>query len=303
MNDSKSDYINKLNYDSKESKLFMPNEIFEDLHKVIDKTKHIPFTYAYYYLISWLYRYAKYGTAIDNKMIKSLLGYSPTYTEIDYLIKKNGVLDEINYTYTEKDFPVGWSYTDGDLEFDLISDYKEDDQKYISGTRSRKYSIKYPIKAFHRNGDETILDGTFYEIDRTYLVPFDTFLFCMSKKDIGVTGFYIWSYLKMQNQIYEKGYDVSIGDLSNETKIPRSTLCSYLNKLKGHKMINCYYNQEFFCLALKDDDRKANTYVTNDYEKFSDEMVGVEKMKFMSADKYLDMQKEKENVDIERLFT
>jgi hypothetical protein len=294
----------KLNYDNKESKLYMPNEIFDDLQQSVHKAKHIPFTYTYYYLITWLYRYAKHGSIeIDNKTIKSILGYNPTYTEVDYLIKKNGLLDNIKYTLTDKDYPTSWSFVDGDLEFMTIDDFEEDVQKLIKGTRSRKFTVKYPIKAFHRTDDEEMLDGTFYEIDRTYLVPFEVFLFCISNKEVGVTGFYIWSYLKMQNQIYGKGYDVSIGDLSDETKIPRSTLCGYLNKLKGHKMINCYYNQEFFCLALKDDDRKANTYVTNNYEIFSDEMVSVEKMKFMSADKYLDMQKEKENVDLEGLFT
>jgi hypothetical protein len=297
-----NDYISKLNYDSKESPLYMPNEIFDDLQKGVNKRKYIPFAYSYYYLISWLYRYTKYGSVeIENKILKSILGYSSTYTEIDYLIKKNGILDQIGYTLTEKDYPTSWLY-DGDLEFTLLSDFNEDIQKLMKGTRSRKFAIKYPIKAFHRNGNQEIIDGTFYEFDRTHLIPFEVFLFCMSKKEIGVTGFYLWSYLKMKNQLHKQGYDISIGDLSDETMIPRSTLCEYLGKLRGYRMIDCYYNQEFFCLALKEDDRKANTYVTNERRQFSDEMVNVEKIKFVNVEKYENMMKEKANVDLEGLF-
>jgi hypothetical protein len=42
--------------------------------------------------------------------------------------------------------------------------------------------------------------------------------------------------------------------------------------------------------------------VTNEYGKFVNQMVNIEKMKFVNVEKYENMQKEKENVDIEGLF-
>ncbi len=278
----------ELQFNNKESPVYMPNEIFVDLQKHIDKSKHIPFAYAYYYLISWLYRYTRYGSmSVDNKMIKKWLGYSPTYPEIDYLIKKNGILDSMEYTSTVKDYPVSWTFDDGDLEFVMLSDFEEDMQKYINGTRSRKYTVKLPIKAFHRQVDiDDVLDGTFYDISNTHLIPFEVFAFCMSKKDIGCTGFYIWSYLKMKNQLFPNGYDVSLHELAYEVGIPRSTLCEYMDKLRKYRMVDCYYNQEFFCLAIKEEDRNANTYKVNNVELFSDEPMKYEKIKFMKVSEY-----------------
>lgn len=281
--------INKLlQYNEKESKLYMPNEIFNDLKASGIKSKHIPLAYSYYYLISWLYRYTKYqiGTIIDHKLIKQLLGYSPTYPEIDYIIKRNGELDKIGYTTTEKDIPLSWTFEDDFLDFYMLSDLDEDMQRIIKQQLSRKYTIKFPNKAFHRSREseeDKYLDGTFYDISNTHLVEFEVFTFCMNKKEIGVTGFYLWSYLKIKNQLYSGGYDVSLDDLSCETGIARSTMCEYLNRLKEYKMIKCVHNQEYFCFGLDSDEKKANTYITNEWEYFSDSKMKIERMKFVST--------------------
>ena len=289
-----------LHYDEKESNVFMQNEIFADLKNNSNKNKHIPFAYSYYYLILWLYRYAKYGVVnIDNRKIKQILGYSPTYPEIDYIIKKNGILDIMDYTITTKNFPISWTFEDGLLKFDMLSDFDDDMQKTIKETKSRKFAIKFPVKAFHRtkeSEDDNYEDGTFFEIDNTHLVPFEVFMFCMSKKEIGCTGFYLWSYLKMQNQIYEKGYDVSIDNLAEEVGIPRRTMCKYLDALRAHKMIECYYNQDFFCIAIGKEERKSNTYVTNECDKFSNSKVEIRKIKYVSEEEYKEMNNN--NVDL-----
>ncbi|WP_299831322.1 hypothetical protein [uncultured Metabacillus sp.] len=281
--------IKQLQYDEKESTIFIPNEIFTDLQNHIKKSNHIPFAYSYYYLVNWLYRYTKYGgLSIDNKTIKSILGYNPTYTEIDYLIKKNGVLDLMGYCSTVKDYPISWTFEDEILEFVLLSDIEEEFQKLIKESRSRKYTIKLPVKSFYRKEDnEDVMDGTYYEFDRTHLIPFEVFLFCMSNKELGCSGFYLWSYLKMQNQMYS-GYDISLTDLANETGMTRRTMCTYLTNLRKYRMVDCYHNQEFFCTALKEDERKANTYVTKEYDLFSDKPVDIKRIEIVGVDKYLE---------------
>lgn len=293
-----------LQYDDKESKIFIHNEIFTDLKTLRSKgSSHIAFAYAYYYLICWLYRYAKYGSInIDVKLIKQILGYNSSYQGIDYIVKKNGVLDSMNYTATTKDFPLSWTYDDC-LDFDLLSDMDEDVQKIIKEARSRKYTIKFPVKTFHRtieSENDNYLDGTFYEFDNTHLVPFEVFMFCMSKKEIGCVGFYLWSYLKMKCQMFNDGYDISLDNLSQEVMIPKSTMINYLNTLRKYKMVNCYYNQEFFCVALNEDERQANTYITNEYSYFSDKPIEYQKLKVISTKEYTELVSDEH--DLSELF-
>ncbi|MFB7303548.1 hypothetical protein [Heyndrickxia sporothermodurans] len=283
-------------FNEQETNIYVPNEIFKDLQNNFKKTNHIPVAYCYYYLISWLYRYAKYGSFnIDNKKIKEILGYHQDSKGIDYIIKKNGILDLMDYTITTKDFPISWTFEDGLLKFDMLSDFDDDMQKTIKETKSRKFTIKFPVKAFHRtkeSEDDNYEDGTFFEIDNTHLVPFEVFMFCMSKKEIGCTGFYLWSYLKMQNQIYEKGYDVPYNQLAIELGIPKMTMVDSLKALRQYNMVNVIHNQEYFCVILDDNKRKANTYITNEFELFNETPKEYEKMKVVEAREYIDLMKE-----------
>lgn len=297
-----SNIYTKLQYNNKESPMYVPNEIFGDFIGGAIKQKHVPFAYSYYYLVSWLYRNCKYGSLpIDNKQIKELLGYSPTYVEVDYLIKKNGVLDVIGYTLTEKDYPISWSLEGNDLEFTMLSDLDDDMQKIAKDNRSRKYFVKFPVKGFYRDDEEDCYNGTFYEIDNTHEVPFEVFMFCMEKEDVGCTGFYLWCYLKMQDQIY-KGYDISVDDLADEVGIARRTLAQYLKVLRQYNMIDCKHNQDFFCVALKNDERKANTYYANDWTIFSRMKIDMKKIQYKSKKAYLEGLKVESKVDFDALF-
>lgn len=285
----------QLMFHDMENLLFIPNEIFEDISNSAIKKVHIPFAYCYYYLISWLYRYAKYSSLkIDSKGLKQMLGYSPTFTEVDYIIKKNGILDQIRYTMCTKDYPVGWEIEEDQLQFLYLSDFDDEIQRMYKQNQSRKFNVKFPIKAFNRfiNDAEMeedykngYLDGTFFDVENTHSIPFEVFLYCMENKQISRTGFYIWSFLKSKCQIYD-GYDISIDDLSAELSVPRSTLCKYLDVLRSYRMIECVHNQDFFCLALTDNEKKANTYCTNIYKDFLNNPLPYEKIKVVKKGEY-----------------
>lgn len=291
----KNNIENKLHFNKKEDILFVPNEIYEDIQKSNIKNIHIPFAFSYYYLISWLYRYAKYSSiTLDNKDIKEILGYSRTFPEVDYIIKKNGMLDQIGYTETTKNYPIVWELNDDELEFTYLNNLEEDMQKIIKGTRSRKYTIKLPIKAFHRymndvemkqEYDSGYTDGTFFEVDNTHMIPFEVFVYCMENKNIGRTGFYLWSFLQSKCQLYG-GFDITVDDLSAKTSLPRSTLCSYLDKLKSYRMIDFQHNQDFFCLSLNDSEKKANTYIANSIDSFTYVPVPYSKMTVITKEEY-----------------
>ena len=295
--------VSTLQFTEAEAKVFMPNEIFEDLQNNMKKGVHIPVAYAYYYLTSYLYRQTKYDTvSIDNKMIKQILGYHADTKGIDYIIKKNGVLDIMGYTETVKDYPVFWEFEEEGLKFTLLSEVDETTQVDLKKNKSRKYTIKYPVKAFNRYIDDEEMkeeyikgyeDGTFFEFDNTHLIPFEIFLYCMSNDKIGCTGFYLYSFIKMKNQHFHGKYDCSMEGLAENTGLPTSTMKESLSLLRKYKVVEGIHNQEFFCMAYEEHMRKANSYIANEIENFTDAPVEFEKMKVLKVNEYYQILEDK----------
>ncbi|MEK4030760.1 hypothetical protein MKZ02_19780 [Pseudobacillus sp. FSL P4-0506] len=303
-----------LQFDEKQNDIFIPNEIFEDFKTI--KKNHIPFAFSYYYLTNWLYRYAKYGFVAElltQKELKQILGYSPIYKPVDYLIKKNGVLEQMKYLETTNEIPTTWEMGHSfqyDISEDLAFNYYEYDAEMneYGVNFPNRYVIKKPIRAFtrHVNDEEAqedyendYIDGTFYDVSNTTLIPFEVFLFCMENEQIGCTGFYLWSYLKMNNQFYDSGFDIPLEKLAEETGISKKSLSEYLKLLRKHRMIEVIHNQEAFVVGLRKEDRKANTYITGDHDFFCE--VGdekVETMKVMTRKEYFEkLKKEQEERD------
>lgn len=266
------------NYNSKMNNHFMPNEIFEDLQANLSKSPHITFAYSYYYLISWLFRNTTYGFRnITPPIIKQLLGYSKTTKTINFLIKEGGVLDRMGYTQTTKNYPYLWEFDDGELEFFFIEEADESEKKYHHEGKANNFKIKYPVKHFYRSKEsleDDHMDGIFYDISNTHEVPFEVFIHCMSIKGLGTNAFYLYSYLKMMNQIHGGGYDIALryneelkkDGLEQESGLSYMTLNRTLDALRKYRLVDVIHNQEYFSRAL--DQRKANTYITNDADDF-----------------------------------
>lgn len=341
-----------LNYYDKESYVFMPNEIFDDLFAKFNELKqvnddqenkdefirlsngkqrkkrgknkginitHVAFCYTYYFLITWLYRYGKHivnKVPIDNSRIKEILGYSADTKELNYIIKKNGLLDQIEYTRTTNDYVYWWTFSEDEgLQFETIQEHirqlKEDNvihtkqeavQYNIIPDVPKKFTVKYPVKAFHRYVDDEemkeeyektgYIDGTFYEVENTHIVQFEVFMYCMQNQQIGILGFYLYSFISRMNDKYGGGWDASFEKLIGATKMPESTLKKYIDILRKYKMITVVHNQEFFCLILDPRDRKANTYTANNYDLFTDKPTEYKKMEIISVKDYNEMLEE-----------
>jgi hypothetical protein len=224
----------------------MPNEIFEDLNTNIENVNHRAFAYCYYYYVTYLYRYCKYQADQKNTQadIKQFLGYSPVQKKVDYIIKKDGVLDLIGYTLTTTNYPVNW-YVDENhlLRFDTISEVKS--KATIPIISDRNFKVKYPLKCFHRTDEsekECIIDGTFFEVSNTHLIDFDSFKFMMGCEDLGVNAMYICAYLKYKNDKFEK-YQVSFSNLAKELDISKTTLAKYIEKLEDHGFLKIYHQK------------------------------------------------------------
>lgn len=280
----------RLYFDEKEDNMFIPNEIFEDLPKHIKKSVHIPFVYSYYYLITYLYRYAKYDEYLyTNEDIKEILGYSRGTKPLDYLIKRNGLLDEIGYTSYDKDFPIGWKYTseEDELTFSMWSEFKGDYGMTKYPNMSRKYSIKVPEKALYRyiHEDGTYDEGTFFDPDNTHKILPQVFLFCMSMDDIGCNGFYVYSYLKHKNDLFKEGFDISIQKLSEITTLSVRTINRIMDALKKHNLIRFKIRQEFV-IGLDKDECRPIRYSTNEYHGFKVEPQGYVRTGKISLEEY-----------------
>jgi len=292
-----------LQFNDYESKIFIPNEIFPDLQKNIDNPSHIAFAYSYIYFVTWAYRYAKYGMInelIDQKFIKKILGYNENYKKLDYLIKQNGVLEQMGYIRTEKDFPIAYVYDEIEgLQFYYVDDFKEYTEYIKALNVPKNYKIKFPIKAFYRDKEseeDYYQDGTFFYVDRTHLVPFESFIFCMTNENLGCTGFYLYTFLRCMNQIYS-GYRVPLEILEEKTAIKGRTLDKYLDALKKYNMICC--KVEDFVVGLGKGEKMPNTYFTNEPTNFADHARQYQKRKVMSLYTYRKQLDEKQKMQMQ----
>lgn len=256
-----------INYTEQEYPMYIPNEIFYDLNQSeIKGSSHIAFSYSYYYLISWLYRYAKYGSKkIDVGMIKEILGYRADNKGLNYLIKQNGVLDKLGYTFSSGDYPLAWNFNNGDIEFLLLSDMDEDTRKLMYGQTGRNYKIKVPVKGLWRSGEserEGYYDGTFYDISNTHYVGFDVFTKCMENEQVGVIGFYLYGYLKNKIQTHKGKYKCPVERIADDSGISIKTTERYLGALLLNGLIK---SEEGECKRVDDElKREANTYYVRD---------------------------------------
>lgn len=259
---TKDEIIKYLQFDSKESSVYMPNESFQDIHKHL-KGSQAAFGYTFYYLISWLYRHAKYGQVeIDTKLIKSILGINENYKGIDHIIRKKGILDQLNYTYSSTDYPIVWDFNNGDIEFTMLTDLDSDMKKYVTINKGRNYKIKIPTKGLHRDiesENDGLLDGTFYDISNTHHIPFTVFLNCMSNSDIGYVGFYVYGYLKYRCQWFDGKYNCSIERIASDLKLGRNTTDKYLTNLTTATLISYKENLNWYHYGDKIV-REAHTY-------------------------------------------
>ncbi|MBY0094921.1 hypothetical protein H7S74_30320 [Priestia aryabhattai] len=311
-----------------ETQTFLPNEIFEEL-KVIENVQHRAFAYAYIYLTTYLWRYAKYGEMqykdLTQEKLKEILGRKGD-ERLNYLIKKDGVLEQLNWLETTNNPPILYEWESdeqflavkkeisdwrGEVYFTLAHDW-EDSAFYEDVKPPNKFTAKRPIRGTHRypndpewveEYDDGYEDGTFGYVDNTHRVPIEVFLYCMTKKEVGIKGFYMYAYIYSKNQLFG-GFDATFSNLSAQLAIPEKTIERYLDIVRKFNMVIGLHNQDFFVVGMKKEQRKANTYITNDIDLFSDEPIQYKKIKVLKRQEYLKMledeKKKKEEEDIEK---
>lgn len=295
----------------KESKVFIPNEIFSDLQGYITNGSHVAYAYSYYYLTHFLYRNCKYLNTkvfLDGAVIKQVLGYSESNRTMNYITKKGGLLDNIGYTESTKDIPLGFELKEIEgLTFTMAFDMPKEMLQPIP----KMFFLKKPLKALERTIlkhnvetnqiEEVETQGTFYDVSNTHSVDFNVFMYCMGNESLGTTGFYLYSWLKHKHDIFRNGYDVSYEKLSAETGLPKRTMIKYLNALKGYNLISFKFNQAYYVINMTEGDRMATTYYTNSFSSFYEEPKPFKKMMVISNKEYLQLKKNEIKVSMEQL--
>lgn len=277
-----------------EVNLALPNEVFgmlldEKEKGNIKSAVHLPFAYSYLYLTTYMYRYGKYSAwMMSSEDIKEVLGMNPKEKRVDYIVKKNGVLDNLGLTETTNNIAVGVLWFDDSIynnkldyvEIECLShikkligeDYEYEYYKKSLGITPRS-TIKKPRFAYVRDlsididdiTDEDEFDGTFYDASRTHIIDFRVFDFCMNNDELGVNAFYIYSYLKHKNDLHN-GYDASTARLSKELGLSSKTIQKYRDAMRKFNLINLVHNNEVYSSTEK---MLAPTNYTNNVALFS----------------------------------
>ena len=275
----------KLKYNPNQSNLVMSNKYFRIFNQLVKgkklKKAHIPYSFAYMYLITYLFRYTKYeDVVLSTKAIKELLGYSATNKSIDYITKQDGLLDSEGLTLTLFDFPVVHTITDsGELEFTMLSEFNSNNSY---GTKWRQLhginfnqSCKYPILGFYSNTDIhneftlNNLGGTYFNSSDTTMIPFEVFMYCMSHSELGVVGFYLYCYITYQVGL-TGNCQMSKLELARNCNLSERTCQSYLNTLRQYNLIHTVVADKFI-IGSSDkvkDKGEANTHFNNTFDEF-----------------------------------
>lgn len=210
----------------------MPNEIFEDFSKADFKSyNHKCFAYAYYYLVTYLYRNALYGgNTTDYSQHKIINVFTSKKSSLTYITKSGGLLDEIGYTRTTTDYPVSYYMEDGILEFGLIKNLRKKLHGLEEG-HSPSLNVKEPVKAMDRFDGEHYT-GTFYSFQNTHKIDVNDFIRIISDGKLGHVGLYLYGYISMMCDRFPGGYQVSNATLGEVVECSESTIKRYARQLE-----------------------------------------------------------------------
>lgn len=306
------DKLHQLLHVDEREKIFLPNSIFDELkgallnHPKNKSSKHIPFAYAYVYLTSYLWRYAKFGLLdgtydYTEDELKRLLTVSGNNKELNYITKRNGVLQELRYIRKVSDWPIVWSYgnsvhnwdNDGSLELTMLSTLKDTWVPAMGDKSTRNRKVNFPVRGhFELPEDEEENYESGYliyvgeinneKIKGSHVVDIETFLHCMSIDDLGLEAFYIYHFISWKSQMFEY-WNCPQAELPCEMGIKIDTIKDKLKVLEQYNMIT--NSHEMFITALPSDKKmKANEYSVNDSVRFKESKKEISKREVLHYD-------------------
>jgi hypothetical protein len=231
--------------------IFLPNEILfdEKILTAMPKWKHRAFFLSYYYLSSFMYRNLVHSKIAEVSMfsptnLKRLLSAGRISQTYDYIVKKKGMLEQLGWTVTERDYPIYFNIENGEI-VDVVSLIQARNDGYILDDLPKTFYIHKPLKAFYRyenNDDQKYFDGHFFDYKETIKVLTEAFVSILSNKVLGFSGFYFYCYLRYKsNQIFFKKYrgmPISHEKIAKDIGLRPKTLQNFTRELKQMGLID-----------------------------------------------------------------
>lgn len=182
----------------------MPNEIFSDMKSWLEAGElksphHQEFIYCFYWMIAYLWNYAKYGEhGFTLGDIKKLLGYNATEKRMNYIIKKNGLMDQKGYSSSVSDYPILWHMNqDKMMSFTMLSDYDKESRGMLNKFNSINVLVKAPLKSIGTEDE----DGLFWNPSNSHMMRGEIMVACTVDGKMNCAAVYMYGLLLM---LYEK---------------------------------------------------------------------------------------------------
>jgi hypothetical protein len=217
-----------------------------------------------------LYKYSHFvdldnETYIQNADIKELLGYNRITKTIDYIIKKDGVLDQIGLTSTTKNFPIETitnpieSINNIPLkEFVTLEELDKEGLSYKlvrSIVKNRNYTIKEPLFLFEYKEQM----GTLYEYGNTHKIKIDEIMKFMFDDNLDNIDFIIYCFLKSKCYGYKDHMKpIGLNTIISELGIGKDAFYSHLQKLKDLGFIDV--NHKGWVMGKEIESLESNEY-------------------------------------------
>ena len=187
---------------------------------------------------------------------------SKNYKCIDYIIKKDGVTDEIGLTKTIpiSETPSTWNlHEDNYLQLVSRKEYYDSMLDFKLEEKTKNKKSKEPLLATsQRIIDGELFEGTFNDKRMSFVVDFNIFIYCMENTDVGIYGFYIYSFLKMQSFKYGGKFTLSRKYISEKTGLNELAIKRTMAELRKHNMIAVEFGKNI------GEGAKTNKYVVVD---------------------------------------
>lgn len=209
-----------------------------------ESNKHVTFAFSYYCLISYLWKYAKYGKQEFNANdIKSILGISKTNRKYDYIFKKGGVLDDKRLTETTRDFPI--SVTFDNYKNIIINTLSMLEDEAIAKDFLKNYNNRYTCKKPLHQIKRKTKDGLLYSNNDAMKVTILEFTRFLLDKEFGMDVFYLYLFIKLKFKVIKKDeMNILMSELEEQLGFERKKIREMMGKLKDIGILDIRTEQE-----------------------------------------------------------
>lgn len=236
----KNVYLKQIGYFPKRNVgdiLYFPVETFEKLRNEKYKSKsHIAFAFTYLVNITWVYRYLKYENILSStentpaELLKIVSGISKTTRTMDYITKKDGLLDHSKLTENigVSDIPFWIDYSHEDVIITTIGEALADDVKINSSYGGRRnFVIKKPTFFLTQKENKR----------NSFHIDYFILYYLLAEENLTNVDFYVYCYFKMKNQYFGEQYNESYESLTNSLGLERKMIINSTRNLSNSGLL------------------------------------------------------------------